>query len=394
MKSKQMATTCIHAGRRAPVRNRPEATPIYQTSVFTFADLDDVERFFAGEQGTYLYSRYGNPNCSVVEAAIAAMEGGADAVVTSSGMAAILCALLAFAKAGDHVLCSDEIYGATATLLQTELQKLGVECSFVSCHQEENVIAAIRPNTRALFAEVVTNPLISVVDIGMLARIAHERGAKLIVDNTFTTPYVVRPLEKGADLVIHSVTKYLNGHNDVVAGVVVGNDPAVMDDARQRMKLMGLNLGPFAAWLVERGLKTFALRMRQHCANAEKVARFLQSHPMVSKVYYPLLESHRTFAVAERLGLHAGGGMLSFVTSEETEKLNRMFRAMEMIVIAPSLAGIATTMSHPLRTSHRLLAKEKQRELGITNGLIRLSVGIEAPEDIIADLAKGLAAME
>ncbi len=393
MKSSKLTTASVHAGAHVPVGNRPEAFPIYQTSVFTFDDLDDVESFYSGASaGTYLYSRMGNPNCTALEEAVAGLEEAEAGVVTSSGMSAILCALLAYVQAGDHVLCSDEVYGTTALLLQNELQRLGVECSFVSCHEESRVAAAFRPNTKAVLAEVVTNPLISVIDIAMLARLAHEREAKLIVDNTFTTPYLIRPLHKGADLVIHSATKYLNGHNDVTAGVIVGSK-ADIEAARQRMIVLGCNLGPFEAWLVSRGLKTFALRLKQHNENAAAVAEYLQEHPKVKTVYYPRLERHRTYPVARSLELPGGGGMLSVVGGDDMEKLNKFFRTLEMIDIAPSLAGVATTLSHPLKTSHRFLTPERQRELGIVNGLLRLSVGIEDVQDILADLEKGLAVL-
>lgn len=382
-------TKSVHVGASIPVINRPEAMPIYQTSVFTFGDLDHLNTYFSGKEGTYLYSRNANPNTAALETAVASLEQGEDAVATASGMSAILCGILTFVKAGDHVLCSDEVYGVTGTLLQRELQQLGVESTFVSFCSEQSIETGIHSNTKLLVAEVMTNPLLTVVDIEMAGRVAHAHGAKLLVDNTFTSPYVIKPLLKGADMVVHSATKYLNGHNDVTAGVVIGrkDDLAV---TRQKMITTGCNLGPFEAWLVMRGIKTFALRMRQHSANALQVAAFLDSHPAVQKVYHPSLATHETHEVAKRLQLNGFGGMMSFRITDEVKDINRFFRALEMIVIAPSLAGVATTLSSPLLTSHRALTPERQRELGITNGLLRLSVGIEDAADIIADLQQGL----
>ncbi|MFT9846732.1 trans-sulfuration enzyme family protein [Aneurinibacillus sp. REN35] len=389
MKSKHMTTHAVHASARLPVSNDSESMPIYQTSVFTFRDLTHLESYFEGQNDSYLYSRNGNPNTAAFEQAAAVLEGAEAGVATSSGMAAILCAILTFVKAGDHILCSDEIYGATASLLETELTRLGTSITFASFHSAASIEQAMTSATRLLLTEVITNPLISVIDIPMVADIAHRHGAKLVVDNTFTSPYVVQPLPMGADLVVHSATKYLNGHNDVTAGVVVGPSD-IIEVTRQRMVLTGCSLGPFEAWLAQRGMKTFALRMRQHLANAEKVAAYLDSHPAIQTVYHPSLLTHETAAVARRIGLHGSGAMMSFRVTDDIKKLDAFFHALQFITIAPSLAGVATTLSHPLKTSHRSLSKERQQALGISMGLLRLSVGIEEAEDIIEDLEKGL----
>ncbi|MBN6188967.1 PLP-dependent transferase [Aneurinibacillus sp. BA2021] len=384
-----MTTQAVHASAHLPVSNDSESMPIYQTSVFTFRDLTHLESYFSEENHHYLYSRNGNPNTAAFEQAAAVLEGAEAGVATSSGMAAILCAVLTFVKAGDHILCSDEIYGATASLLETELTRLGVHVSFASFRSAASIEEAMTDTTCLLLTEVITNPLISVIDIPMVADIAHKRGAKLVVDNTFTSPYVAQPLAMGADLVVHSATKYLNGHNDVTAGVVVGPKDMI-DSTRQRMILTGCSLGPFEAWLAQRGMKTFALRMRQHLANAEKVAAYLASHPAIQTVYHPSLSAHETASVARKLGLQGNGAMISFRVTDDIEKLDAFFQALQIITIAPSLAGVATTLSHPLKTSHRSLPQERQQALGITMGLLRLSVGIEEADDIIADLEKGL----
>lgn len=372
------------------VTNQPEAMPIYQTSVFTFEDLTHMESYFQPESDTYLYSRNKNPNQTGLEQAVASLEGGEDAVVTSSGMSAILAALLTVVQAGDHVLCSSEIYGVTGSLLEKELSRLGIEYSYADFSQLDKLEDCIRAHTKVFLTEVVTNPLLTVINLPMLAELAHAHSCKLIVDNTFTSPYIVQPLQQGADIVVHSATKYLNGHNDVTAGVVV-SDQTTIRRTRELVVTMGCSLGAFEAWLALRGLKTFALRMRQHCENGAKVAEFLQQHPKVEQVYYPGLSTHSTYAVAVSLLDQRFGGMVSFKVVDDEQRINTLIRSLEMINLAPSLAGVATTLSHPLKTSHRAWSSEKQQQWGITMGLLRLSVGIEDAGDIIQDLNRALA---
>lgn len=304
-------------------------------------------------------------------------------------MAAITAALLTCARTGDHILCSAEIYGVTGVLIEKDLTRLGIECSFTSFSDLEEVSSAIRSNTKILLTEVVTNPLLTVMDIPALAVIAHSKGMKLVVDSTFTSPYVIRPLDFGADIVIHSATKYLNGHNDVTAGVIL-SDSETIKRAKEIVITMGSGLGPFESWLVHRGLKTFALRLRQHCENGLKVARFLMQHPKIEKVYYPGLESHSTYAVGEKIIRGNYGGMVTFKITDKQESINNFLRAFTWIKVAPSLAGVATTLSHPLKTSHRSWSAEKQQQCGITMGLLRLSVGIEDADDIIREIKLAL----
>ncbi|MBP1934050.1 trans-sulfuration enzyme family protein [Ammoniphilus resinae] len=389
MKKKGFSSRSVHGGKDIHLSNRPEAMPIYQTSVFTFDDLSHMESYFEPSSDSYLYSRDKNPNPSALEQVYADLEGGEAAVVTSSGMAGICAGILSCVQAGDHVLCSSEIYGVTGALLEKELNRLGVEYSFASFHDLSSVESAIQPNTKAFVTEVVANPLLTVMDIGALADLAHAHQCQLIVDSTFTSPYVIRPLEFGADIVVHSATKYLNGHNDVTAGVVI-SDQGKINRTREIIVRMGCNLGPFEAWLALRGIKTFALRMKQHCENGMKIAQFLAQHPKIEKVYYPGLPTHPTFAVAEKLLDGRYGGMVSFKVVDDKEKINRFIRTLESINLAPSLAGVASTLSHPMMTSHRAWSPEKQQTWGITMGLLRLSVGIEDAEDIIADLEQAL----
>jgi cystathionine beta-lyase/cystathionine gamma-synthase len=389
MKKFGMFTSAVHGGEGVFSSNLPESMPIYQTSVFTFKDLNQLEEYFAPNNDSYLYSRNKNPNPVALEQAIALLEGAEAAVVAASGMAAIAAALLTCAKAGDHILCSSEIYGVTGVLIEQELARLGIECSFASFSNLDEVKAAVRPNTKVFLTEVVTNPLLTVIDIPALANMAHHAGIKLVVDSTFTSPYVIRPLDFGADIVIHSATKYLNGHSDVTAGVVLA-DAQTTKRAREIIVTMGSGLGPFESWLVERGLKTFALRLRQHCENGLQVAKFLAGHPKIEKVYYPGLEDHPTYAVGQRILHGSYGGMVTFRVTDELDQINNFLRALNWIKIAPSLAGVATTLSHPLKTSHRAWTAEKQQQWGITMGLLRLSVGIEDADEIIGELSQAL----
>ncbi len=389
MKKMGLSSQSVHGGTGVSSSNLPESMPIYQTSVFTFDDLDHLEDYFSPDSKSYLYSRNKNPNQIAFEEALALLEGAQASVVASSGMAAIAAAVLTFAKAGDHVLCSSEIYGVTGVLLEKELGRLGIDCSFVSFSELNQVREGIRSNTKVLLTEVVTNPLLTVMDIPALSKLAHDGGMKLVVDSTFTSPYVIKPLNFGADIVIHSATKYLNGHNDVTAGVVL-SDEQTIQRAREIIVTMGSTLGPFECWLALRGLKTFGLRLRQHCENGLKVAEFLFQHPKVEKVYYPGLPTHPTYSVGRAI-LHGNyGGMVTFKITDELDRINKFLRALNWIKIAPSLAGVATTISHPLKTSHRAWSSEKQQKWGITMGLLRLSVGIEEPEDIINQLEEAL----
>ncbi|MGV3641615.1 MAG: trans-sulfuration enzyme family protein [Adhaeribacter sp.] len=372
---------------------KPKVTPIYQTSVFTFDDLNELEAYFAQPNESFMYSRYSNPNNVELAAEVNKLEGGDGAVVTSSGMSAIFTAIMLFCQSGDHVLCAEEIYGGSAVLLGQELARVGISLSFVPSEQIYDLASFVQPNTRLLLAEALSNPLLRVFDIGRLAAACRQHQVKLIVDNTFASPVLTRPLELGADVVIHSVTKYLAGHSDVTAGVVVVKGEELAKRARQIMMHYGLNLSPFDSWLAVRGLKTLRLRIRQHCSNALTLARYLEQHPKVSRVYYPGLASHPQHELAGRQGQGLFGGMLSFAIADTEETVNTFMRSLPHIPFAPSLAGVNTSISHPGRTSHRSLTPEKRAELGITLGVIRLSVGVEEPEELLAEFEQALAAI-
>ncbi|WP_187264369.1 trans-sulfuration enzyme family protein [Pontibacter beigongshangensis] len=367
----------------------PKITPIYQTSVFTFEDLNELEAYFEQPGKQYMYSRFGNPNTDELAAEVNKLEGGAGAVVTSSGMSAILAAVLTYCQAGDHVLCAEEIYGGSAALLSQELTRIGITVSFVPGEQLYALGDQVQANTKMVLAETISNPLLQVLDIQRLAEQTKQAGIKLVIDNTFASPVITKPLALGADMVMHSVTKYLSGHSDVTAGVVVCREQD-LQRARQVVMTFGVNLSPFESWLAARGLKTLKLRIRQHSHNALAIAQFLQQHPKVEQVWYPGLEQHEQHQLAKEQGKGLYGGMLSFRIADKLEMVNTFMQALQQMPFAPSLAGVSTTISHPLRTSHRSFTPERLNNLGITLGVIRLSVGIEDVEDLIADLEQAL----
>lgn len=370
---------------------QPKTTPIYQTSVFTFDDLNALEQYFEQPGQSYMYTRYSNPNTDELAEQVNKLEGGAGAVVTSSGMSAILAAVLAVCKAGDHVLCAEEIYGGSSSLLTKELTRIGIEVTLVPTADIYALQPYVQPNSRLLLIETMSNPLLQVFDIARLAQETRKHQIKIVVDNTFATPIITKPLALGADIVMHSVTKYLSGHSDVTAGVLVCQQPEDLQRVKQVMMVYGLNLSPFEGWLAARGLKTLRLRMRQHSSNALAVANYLQAHPKVEKVWYPGLEEHPHYELAKEQGHGMFGGMLSFRIKDDKEAVNRFMRALQQIPFASSLAGVATSISYPLGTSHRSLSMEQQEKMDITAGVIRLSVGIEEPEEIIADIEQALA---
>ncbi|WP_276498128.1 trans-sulfuration enzyme family protein [Pontibacter litorisediminis] len=371
----------------------PKTTPIYQTSVFTFDDLNELELYFGQPGQSYMYTRYGNPNTDELAQEVNRLEEGVGAVVTSSGMSAILAAILAVCKAGDHVLCAEEIYGGSSTLLAQELTRVGIAVAFVPSADIYTLDNYVQPNTRLLLAETMSNPLLQVFDIARLAQETKRKSIKLVIDNTFATPILTKPLTLGADIVIHSVTKYLSGHSDVTAGVVICREQEDLQRVQKVMMVYGLNLSPFEGWLAARGMKTLRLRMKQHSSNALQLARYLQQHPKVEKVWYPGLEEHPQHELAGEQGRGLFGGMLSFRIKDDTEAVNRFMQALPSIPFAPSLAGVNTSISYPLGTSHRALTAEQQQKLGITVGVIRFSVGIEEPEELIAELETALAAV-
>ena len=372
----------------------PKITPIYQSSVFKFEDLNELELYFGEPGSRYMYSRNGNPNSDELADAVNLLENGAGAIATGSGMAAIFAAIMTYCTAGDHVLCAADIYGGSSALLNLELSRLGIAVTYVPFEDlGADLTPFIQPRTRLLLCETISNPLLRVIDLRATAEACHACGLKLVVDNTFATPIITRPFDHEADLVIHSVTKYISGHSDVTAGVVVARVAVDAARLKQISMLFGLTLSPMESWLAVRGLKTLRLRIEAHCRNAEAIALFLEQQPAVRAVHYPGLHDHPQHLLASTQGGQLFGGMLSFQLEDEVEVVNQFMRATKRFPFAPSLAGVDSSLSYPLGTSHRSLTPQQQVDLGITVGLIRLSVGIEPIGELLADLEQAFASV-
>jgi cystathionine beta-lyase/cystathionine gamma-synthase len=376
----RFSTICIHAGQSPDPGTGAIITPIFQTSTYVQDEL--------GRHKGYEYARTQNPTRGALEANVAAIEGGKAACAYASGMAAI-DAVASMLKAGDHVIVTDNTYGGTFRLFDKVLTKFGLEFTYVDTSRPELIERALRPATKILFVETPTNPVMRLTDLAGAADIAHAHGVRLVVDNTFASPAVQRPLEFGADLVVHSTTKYLNGHSDSVGGIVI----AVRDDDIEWLRFVqnaaGAILSPFDSWLVLRGTKTLAVRMAQHNANAQALAEFLAGHPRVTRVYYPGLPSHPQHALA-RKQMRGFGGMLSFDVGT-FEDARRVLNRVRLMALAESLGGVETLISHPATMTHASVPPERRREIGLTDSLVRISTGIEDPADLIEDLKQALA---
>jgi len=379
----------IHAGKKHDHQWGSHVTPIYQTSTFAFENAEQGGRRFAGEEGGYFYTRMGNPNITELEERMAALEGGEEAVVTGSGMAAISTTLLALLKSGDHIVADRNLYGCTFGLISEMLPRFGIEATFVNAEDPENIRKARKKNTKIVYVESPANPTMKLVDLRKAAAVAHDFGALLIVDNTFMTPYLQKPILLGADIVVHSCTKYLGGHGDVVAGVIVGPRQFLAEIRMPYLKDLGGITSPFDAWLVVRGLKTLGLRMERHCQNARQVAEFLEKHPKISKVHYPGLPSHPQHKLAKEQ-MEDFGGMISFELQGGLEAGRTLMNSVKLITLAVSLGSVDSLIQHPSSMTHSAVPREERLAAGITDGLIRLSVGLEDVEDIIADLAQAL----
>ncbi len=386
-------TLAVHAGERMPRPDfTPTVTPIYHATSFAYAQMDDLDAIFEGTRQGYVYGRYGNPTVRAFERAIADLEGGEAALAFGSGMGAIHAALLGLGLTADtSAVVAQDVYGATFALFSTLLAEQGVTTRFVDTAKAEQVDAACAEfKPRVLFVETVSNPLLKVADIAKLADIAHAHGALLVVDNTFATPYLCRPLCLGADVVVHSATKYIGGHGDVLGGIVVAAQEYI-DRMYQVLKITGANLGPQDAWLLLRGLKTLPLRMERHCANALKVANGLLGTGGVTRIIYPGRPDHPQHNLATRLFGKGYGGMVAFeLRNGSRERVFRFFEALRLCLPATTLGDVYTLLLYPAHSSHRALSAEQRAEIGIGDGLVRMSVGIEAPEDILADIKQAL----
>ncbi|MEE8177911.1 MAG: PLP-dependent aspartate aminotransferase family protein [Acidobacteriota bacterium] len=376
------STDAIHAGQEPDPSTGAVVVPIYQTSTYVQEEL--------GKHKGYEYSRTGNPTRTALERNMAVLEGGHSGLAFASGMAAIH-AVFTMLKSGDHIVCTDGAYGGVPRLLDAVMKNFGLDSSYVDTSSADRLREALRPNTRMVFVETPTNPLMAVSDLSAVAAITRQRKIQLVVDNTFLSPYFQRPLEMGADIVVHSTTKYLNGHSDGMGGVAV----LAREEDTARLQFIqnaaGAVMGPMDAWLVLRGIKTLAVRMRQHSANAMAVAEYLSSHPKVKKVYYPGLPAHPQHALA-RKQMSGFGGTMSFETGS-FENARAVLNRVRLCLLGESLGGVETLISHPATMTHAYLSEEERQRTGITQGLIRLSVGIEDVEDLIGDLKQALEAI-
>jgi cystathionine beta-lyase/cystathionine gamma-synthase len=375
----KFSTKAIHAGQEPDPTTGAVTVPIYQTSTYAQEGL--------GKHKGYEYARTQNPTRSALEQNLAALEGGKACFAFASGMAATN-AVMTLLQAGDHVIVSDNTYGGTFRLFDKVLRKFGLEFSYVDAREPQNVEEATRAQTRLVFVETPTNPVMSLVDIRAVSEITRRRGLRLVVDNTFMSPYFQRPLELGADIVVHSTTKYLNGHSDSVGGAVILNDEEDIRALAFIQNAAGAIISPMDAWLVMRGTKTLAVRMRQHDENGRIVAQFLSEHPSVQKVYYPGLKSHPQHELATRQ-MSGFGGMISFETGS-LENAKRVLESVRVCTLGESLGGVESLISHPATMTHASVPETERARLGITDGLVRVSVGIEDVEDIIADLDQAL----
>jgi cystathionine beta-lyase/cystathionine gamma-synthase len=373
------STTAIHAGNEPDPTTGAVTVPIYQTSTYAQDGL--------GRNKGFEYARTQNPTRAALEKNIAALEGAKYGYAFASGMAAI-DATLRLVKGGEHVIVSDNTYGGTFRLFSRVLSQYGVEFDFVDTTDAANVEAAIKENTRMVFVETPTNPVMMVTDLQAVSDVAHRAGARVACDNTFLSPYLQRPMEFGVDIVVHSTTKYLNGHSDGVGGIVVLNDEKDAEWIQFIQNSVGAILSPFDAWLVLRGTKTLALRMEQHDASGRRVAAFLEEHPKVKIVYYPGSVSHRQHDLAKRQQ-RGFGGMVAFETGS-LENARTVLESVRLCTLAESLGGVETLISHPATMTHASVLPETRARLGITEGLVRISVGVEDVEDIIADLDQAL----
>jgi cystathionine beta-lyase/cystathionine gamma-synthase len=382
-------TVVARGGRDLPSVTRPLTPPIYQTSVYVFEAMDTVESVWEHKTAGYVYGRYGTANHGMLEELVASLEGAEAAVACASGMGATTALLLGLFSPGDHLVAGRDMYGTTAAFLAEDGRRLGIESTFVDATDPGESLGALRPDTRAVFVEALSNPLLRLVDLPAVAPELARRGIELIVDASMASPAVLRPVEHGATMVVHSLTKFISGHGDVTGGIVLGGHEA-MGRVRAAMIRAGTNLGPFDAWLAARGARTLAVRMERQSASALALARFLEQHPAVSAVYYPGLASHPQHALARRLMPGPMGAILSADLRGGALAVERFMARARLVEFAPSFGDVATTWTYPARTSHRRVSDETKAAMGIGAGLVRLSVGLEDVEDLETDLAQAL----
>lgn len=387
----EFETLAIRAGHVRTNENE-HGEAIFPTSSFVFNSAAEAAARFGGTEPGNIYARFTNPTVRYFQERLAALEGGESCVATSTGMSAILAVMLGLLKAGDHMVCSQSVFGTTTLLLQNLIGKFGVDISFVDLTDMHAWAAALRPNTRLLFVETPANPLTEIVDIQQLADLAHANGSLLVVDNCFCTPALLKPLALGADIVVHSATKYLDGQGRALGGAVVGNKELVGKEIYGVLRNGGVSMSPFNAWIFLKGLETLSLRMKAHCNNAMQLATWLNEHPAIEKVYYPGLANHPQHELAKRQ--QSGfGGIVSFIVKGGQTAAWQVIDATKMISITANLGDTRSTITHPGTTTHGRLTAQQKMQAGIADGLIRVSVGLENIQDIKHDLARGLDAL-
>ena len=394
MKSEySMNTNLLHSNRTIQGMSLlPETFPLFATVAFSQKNMSDVKRAYAEKQYTYVRTR--NPNRRVLADAISLLEKSEETFAAASGMGAIFATLFALADKGDHVLCSKELYGETYEIMTQIMPRFGIEAEMISFQDLDSVAKHMKPNTKVVYTEIASNPCIQLTDIEGLAKIAHENGAYLVVDNTFSSPVNVQPLELGADISINSLTKFLNGHSDALGGSASGSKELI-EKITFVGKLTGVPITPSDAWMIYRGLQTAEIRIKKQTENAAKLAKALESNPHVEKVYHPSLESHPQRELAKKQFDENGGtAMLSFIIPEDEEKIDLFMERLNLAKYAMTLGGLRTTLSHPCTSSHHSLPDSERRALGITPGMFRLSVGLEDIDDLIADFENALKAFD
>jgi len=387
---RQFATLAVHAGESPCPATGALDTPIYQSTTFVSADADEMAAVYGEEKFGYMYTRYGNPTLHALEEKLAALEGGEAALAAASGMAAISTAILGYIKAGDHVVAARSLYGAAYNFLNTKLPRMGASVTFVHSTRVEDFEKAIQPNTRLIYFETPSNPVLEILDLAALARLGRSRGIPTMVDNTFASPALQQPIALGVTVVVHSATKYLCGHGDAMGGAIIGPKEYVSELVHEVIRDFGGVMSPFNAWLILRGIRTLHLRMPAHCANAQRIAEFLERHPKVQRVNYPGLANHPGHETARRQ-MKAFGAMLSFEGKDGYEGGKRVMDGVNIFARAASLGDTRSLIVHSASTSHRAVPREQRLAIGITDGLVRLSVGVEAVEDLVQDLDQALA---
>jgi methionine-gamma-lyase len=382
-------TECVHAGSPVDPMYGSVSPPIYQTSTFVFETPEQGAARFAGEEPGYIYTRLGNPTTSLLETSVAGLEEGTDGLATSTGMGAIATALLALLSSGDHVVCTASVYGPTRLVVERDLSRFGVRSTMVDTSDPEALRAAVTDRTRVVFVETPANPTLAVTDLSLAAELAHAAGAVLVVDNTFMSPVLQKPIRFGADVVVHSVTKFLNGHSDVVGGMLVFGDPELAGRVRPVLHRLGGTMDPHQAWLVLRGLRTLAMRVRQAQRNAVAIAGLLARHPAVERVRYPGLPGHPQGEVIARQ-MAGSGSLISFELKGGIRAGRALLEAVRLPALAVSLGGVESLIQHPASMTHAGVDREDRLAAGISDGLVRLSVGCEGREDLLEDLDRAL----